>query len=278
MIVSASRRTDIPAFHWRLFMQRVDEGRIHWRNPYHREQTRTYPLTPETVDAIVFWTKAPAKGFLHAIPELEKRGFRFYLQFTINNYPAWLEPNLPSTDYIINAFQSIASMIGPERVLWRYDPIVSCDEMNEDFHLQNIERLARQLQKSTCRLTISFLDFYPKVKRRLLCVSKTRGTEFYDLTAPERSEDILHLAAGIAEIGARYGMKVVTCGEKVDLSPAGIGHGACIDPDLLNQLWNIPAAARDSNQRGACRCAKSLDIGAYNTCRHGCVYCYASNN
>ena len=82
-----------------------------------------------------------------------------------------------------------------------------------------------------------------------------------------------------SQIAGEYGLRLATCAEEIDLSSLGISHAACIDAARLERIGARPLATRrDPNQRPACGCAASVDIGAYDTCPGGCLYCYADHS
>ncbi|MBE3575790.1 MAG: DUF1848 domain-containing protein [Firmicutes bacterium] len=276
MIVSASRRTDIPAFFAQWFMNRVNGGYFYAANPFNPRQVKGYSLLPEDVDAIVFWSKNPRPLMKH-LDVLDSRGYRYYFQFTLNDYPSILEPHIPSFSNRLQTFKELSSRLGPARVIWRWDPIVISSVTPAEYHLQHIEKAAQALQGCSARLVISFLDFYGKVADRLERLTRRTGIVFRDLTLPEHRGELLNLAGRIREIGDKYGFGVYSCAEAVDLTEAGIPHGACIDGDLIRRLFGIKKKMRkDRGQRPECLCAESVDVGVYNTCSHGCAYCYAN--
>ncbi|OIO04006.1 MAG: hypothetical protein AUJ49_03765 [Desulfovibrionaceae bacterium CG1_02_65_16] len=272
MIISASRRTDIPALYAEWLMHRVRAGFCLVRNPFNARQLRRVDLSPAAVSAMVLWTRN-AGPLLPYLPELEARGLRFVFQYTITGYPRALEPAAPAVQAALAAFRDLSARLGPtgpERVLWRYDPIILCGVMDEAAHVANFTRLADALAGKTARVTISFLEMYRKTVRNL---ARAPGLGVIDHD-PARLRDLAARLAGIA--GAR-GIVMRSCACAEDLSAIGIAPGACVDGGLLSRLFGIAApAGHDAGQRAACRCAKSVDIGQYDTCVHGCAYCYAT--
>lgn len=278
MIVSASRRTDVPAFYGEWFMRRIRAGSVTSVNPFNAAQARCWPLNPTAVEAIVFWTKDPLALLPH-LEELDDRGYRYVFQFTLNDYPRLLEPGLRSVDERVETFLRLSDRLGPGRIAWRYDPIIISSATPPEYHLERFASLSTRLAGRTERVIISFLDYYGKVERRLADLTRRTGVSFDDITRPEEQETLFALATGIGGLATAAGMTVQTCSEAVDLSAAGIGHGACIDGAWLQQALGLPQApGRDRNQRSACLCATAVDIGAYNTCGFGCTYCYANHN
>lgn len=265
MILSVSRRTDIPACYSEWFFNRLRAGYVCVRNPMNFHQVSRIALTPDVVDGIVFWTKNP----LPMLPRLDElRGYPYYFQFTLNAYGPDLECSLPSkNDVLIPAFRALSQKIGPERVIWRYDPILLTARYTAAYHLHYFEELARRLSGYTRKCIISFVDLYRSTR------SNTKELGLAPLTTAE----MYTLAQGLAGIAARYGFGLETCAEEIALEPFGIAHGHCIDRELLEQLLGCRLdLGKDKNQRAACGCAASIDIGMYNTCRNGCKYCYAT--
>jgi hypothetical protein len=266
MIISASRRTDIPAFYSDWFINRVHAGYALVPNPLNRQQIRRVDLTPAAVDCIVFWSKNPAPMLPHLS---ELADFPFYFLFTLNGFGQGLEKSVPPRAETIATFQRLAAKLGPDRVIWRYDPILLAPSLSLNDHLANFAAIARELDGFTNQCIISFIDHYRKIDKRLEKLGIT------DLTFNQ----IRDLTRGLTEIGRDHHLTLKACAEDYDLSPFGIEPAHCIDANLIGQIIGRPfTAARDRNQRPACGCAASVDIGMYNTCPHGCVYCYATTN
>lgn len=266
MILSASRRTDIPAFYSEWFFNRIKEGFVYVRNPMNIHQVSKIQLSPDVIDCIVFWSKNP-RPMLNRLNELQS--YMYYFQFTINPYDIRLEQNVPTKNGIVDTFKELSLKIGPERVIWRYDPIILTDTISIEYHINYFEELAKRLQGSTNTCVISFLDLYKKTERNL------RNTTARELQINE----MLDLARNLAIIAAKYGMKVQSCAEKIELDCVGIKHGRCIDSVLIEDLLGVKlVVTKDKNQRPECGCVQSIDIGEYNTCRHNCKYCYANFN
>ena len=237
MIISASRRTDIPAFYWEWFQKRLQEQYVLVRNPLNLHQVSRISLRPEVVDGLVFWTKNP-EPMLKQLSVLD--AYAYYFQFTLNAYAADVEAALPPLAVRIEIFRQLAQKIGAERMIWRYDPILLSARYDLQYHAAVFEELAAQLADSTKKCIISFLDYYPKIKA---------------------------------------GLQLETCAEAIELADLGIGHASCIDAELLGRVGGCRLdTVKDKNQRGECGCAASIDIGAYNTCLHGCIYCYANDS
>ena len=263
MILSASRRTDIPCFYSDWLLNRLREGCVMVRNPMNRRQVSRLALSPACVDAIVFWTKDPAQ-LLGRLDELDGMGYRYLFQFTLTPYDKSLEPGLRDKASLVRTFQELSGRIGPERMIWRYDPIVVTENYPPAYHEQQFAALCEQLCGCTEEVIVSFVDPYRKLGKRIEAV---------------RREDMAALAAIIGETAAKYRMSAKACCEDLDLTPYGIGRAACIDRQRLERLCGGPLSlAPDKNQRPGCGCCESVDIGAYNSCLNGCVYCYANHS
>ncbi len=278
MIISASRRTDIPAFYADWFMGRVREGCFYRINPFNSNQVSGFSLKPEHVDAICFWTKNP-KPLLRHLDELDQRGLKYYFQFTLNPYGKEFEPNVPSIEERIDTFLELSGRIGPERVVWRYDPIILTSVTPASWHIDQAERIASKIGNSTRRLVFSFYDFYGKGQGRLHAALKGTGIILENIAATENYADLERIVRGFKDVVSSYGMCIQSCSEDIDLSGLGIEHGACIDGKLIKDLFGgDPTSSKDKNQRKACGCVESVDMGIYNTCRFRCSYCYANFN
>ena len=276
MIISVSRRTDIPAFYSDWFMNRVREGYAIVRNPIYPGKVMHADLSPGTVDAFVFLTRNPGP-FLNHIEELENRGYRFCFQMTITGYPKLLEPNVISLNEAVRLFHELSNRIGPEKIIWRFDPVVLSTLTTEDYIFETFAQIASRLKGATGRVIISFADYYPKVKINFRQIEEQTGVSFFDLhNDPDR---LFRIAARLADIAENEHMEIFACAEKMDLSSAGIRKGKCIDDVYLSRILGIPIRApKARNQRADCGCVHSLDIGQYDTCLHDCAYCYATRN
>ncbi len=270
MIISASRRTDIPAFYSEWFMNRVREGFLLVQNPFNAHQVTHVDLSPGNVDVIVFWTRDP-RPLIGRLDELDTLGYRYYFQFTLTGYPKVLEPSVPPVTEQLSAFKALSGKIGAERVIWRFDPIILSDLTPERSVIEGFDRLARELSGSTSRVVISFLHLYTSVKRNL-------ARSGQDITSPDEAQ-ARRIARGLADIAAVNSMEIVSCAGTLDLSAEGVGRGKCIDDRLIKKLFGLTVSDRkDRYQRESCLCVESKDVGRYATCTHGCVYCYANSS
>ena len=265
MIISASRRTDIPTLYSEWFLNRIKEGYVCVRNPMNIHQISRISLSPDVVDGIVFWTKNP----IPMLPKLkELKHFMYYFQFTLNSYGKDIEKSIPSkNDIIIPAFKELSKKIGPERVIWRYDPIILTSKYTVDYHVEYFNEIAKRLSGYTKKCIISFVDLYRNTQNNTKQIGILPISEF----------QMKELAQQLVDIANRNNLVVESCAEKVNLEQFGIVHGHCIDCNVFEQLLGYKLnIAKDKNQREECGCVASIDIGAYNTCSNGCSYCYAN--
>lgn len=263
-LVSASRRTDIAAFYAPWFMNRVRAGFCEWKNPFGG-QTYRVSLAPEETAGVVFWTRYPAP-LLPFLPELRARGYYFYFHVTVNGYGRELEARNPELGRALDAFRALSDAVSPRLTLWRYDPIILSDRMGVDYHLANFERLARSLEGRTERCLFSFVDYYGKTKRNL---ARVAGAHFDDPTIEVKQR----LVADLAAIAAARGLTLYACCEDA-LVGGAVKKAHCVDLELVRP--GVKLKPRPSREQ--CGCLESVDIGAYDTCRFGCVYCYATNS
>lgn len=273
MIVSASRRTDIPAFYGEWFMNRIEAGCCAVLNPFNPGQQTHVSLLPGDVDVIVFWTRNPMP-LLRSLPLLDERGYDYYFLYTLVSYPKEFEPNGIPVAESVDGFRRLAEMIGPERVIWRYDPIIVSSISDNDFHRRTFGRLAEALRGSTSRCIVSLVDSYRHTEARL----RSLGENGVNLE-PQSGDRLSRLFPPLVDSAAANGIAVTSCAEEQDLGVYGIGPGKCIDDGYIREVFGREVSHRkDSGQRTACRCVESRDIGAYDTCSRGCLYCYATRS
>jgi hypothetical protein len=275
LIISASRRTDIPAFYSSWFMNRVHEGWCLVPNPINYDQLSFVSLKPDDVDAIVFWSKNPSP-MISYLRELDKLNYRYYFQFTVNDYPDLLEPHIPNIEYRIQTFRELSSKLELERIVWRYDPIIISNYTSYEFHRNSFSNIATALEGYTRRVMVSFVDYYNKTNLRLASLER-EGFRFDKEAAS--SVHAWELMEYLQDIATSRNMEIFTCAEERDYSGAGVPPGRCIDGNLLYRLWSLDGhCKKDPSQREACLCAISKDIGINDTCGHGCAYCYSTRN
>ncbi|MDE6235628.1 MAG: DUF1848 domain-containing protein [Muribaculaceae bacterium] len=309
VIISASRSTDIPAFYTKWFFNRLAKGYCTWINPFN--QQKQY-ISFSKCKVIVFWTKNPEPiiPYLHILDEM---GIHYYFQVTLNDYEReGLEPNLPGIEKRIETFKKLSAIVGPARIIWRFDPILLCDAIRPRSILSRIWHIGNELKGYTEKLVFSFVDIkaYRKVQNNLVketSLFTKENVENGEGSIAQRQEIIDGLCK-LRDIWKNEGwnLTMATCAESLDLDKYGIEHNRCIDgelmervfgedkelvyylhegklpePNLFGEIPEIPTAhknLKDKGQRKLCGCMVSKDIGMYNTCRHFCVYCYANTS
>lgn len=271
MIISASYRTDIPAFYGKWFLNRLRVGYCKRVNPYNR-RVSLINLSKEVVEGIVFWTRNPL-SFLEGFDSVRNMGYPFYLQFTITGYPEILDKHVPRWEDSVVVFEKISRKYGPHSVVWRYDPILFSSLSDEDFHIRNFSRISRSLEGLTSEVIVSFTSFYRKTIEKMNRLSGEEGIRFYD--PPDAMK--ISFASRLADIARSCGMSLSLCGQR-DLLSEGVADACCIDPFRLSDVAGkiLPLPPERSHRPGSsCGCYAARDVGEYETCIHGCLYCYA---
>lgn len=310
IIVSASRSTDIPAFYAKWFINRLAAGYAVWHNPFNQQPMK---ISFDKTKVVVFWTKNPAP-LIPYLSELDKRGIHYYFQFTLNDYEAeGFEPNVPSLIERVETFKKLSSLIGKERVIWRFDPIIMTSQLQPRDILKKVWKVGNLIKGCTEKLVFSFVDVksYRKVQNNLIKDTDMFTRETIDMAEPNEDQ-IQEIVEGLAKLRDHWkkeddwDLTLATCAEKIDLEQYGVEHNKCIDGDLMERIFaddkelvyylrtgklpepdlfgNIPDLPpkgkdlKDKGQRKLCGCMISKDIGMYNTCRHLCTYCYANTS
>lgn len=265
MVLSVSRRTDIPNYYSEWFFNRIKDGFAYVRNPMNARQVSRIDITPEVVDCIVFWTKNPGP-MLGRLSELE--GYDYYFQFTLTGYGSEIEHGvLHKKEKIIPVFQELSRKIGRDKVIWRYDPIIFTGRYTPEYHLKAFGQIAEALRGYTGKCVISFVDLYAKNKRNMELLGACQLAD----------AELLKFAEELGRIARNNKIAAGSCAEYMDLEACGIAHNSCIDQALIEGITGCRLkAGKDRNQREECGCMESVEIGAYNTCRNGCKYCYAN--
>jgi len=266
-IVSVSRRTDIPAFYSEWFMNRVRIRHLTVCHPYTKKDIAV-SLSPGDVVAFVFWSKNYAQLLPH-FDELIRRGYHFYCHFTITGLPKSIETNVIPTDMAIAQFKEIARRLSPEHVQWRFDPIVITEATGLNFHKETFVRIAKALAGSTYRCYTSFMNPYGKALKNFKQAGISIGT------LPDEQKVLF--ATSLAEEAEKYDMTLYACSNDILLG-GKVQKASCIDAKILQKITPHPISAKIASTRPQCACIKSIDIGAYGTCPHGCLYCYANTN
>jgi len=273
VIISASRRTDLPAFYSEWLMNRVRAGYCLVPNPFNRDQISRVSLEPPDVDGIVFWTRNPRPLFPY-LSELDDRGYRYYFLYTLMANPRQIDPGSPPAETSIETLRELSRRIGQRRVVWRYDPILLSNLTGPDFHLRSYRRIAAALKGYTTRSVVSIAHIYRKIQKRIACLAK-QGIHLL----PYDEKVLSPLMSSLAEIASENGMEIQSCADELDLHRFGIRPGKCVDDDLISEVFGLDfKAKKDVCQRKQCGCVASKDIGMYDSCLFGCSYCYATGS
>ena len=264
MILNTGLRTDIPGFFSEWFYNRIEDGFVYVRNPYAKNQIYSYRLDPELIDCIIFCTKNP-KPMFENLEKIDK--FNQYWHITITPYEKEIEPNVPPMNDVLESFKYLSKKLGKENVTLRYDPIFINEKYTLEKHIESFEYIINSLSGYTTEAIISFIDLYEKTKRNF---PKAR-----EVTKDER----LKIGKEFARIGNENNIRIKTCVEGTELDKFGIDSSGCMTKEVIeraiNKNLNIP---KQKARNGECYCLLNNDIGEYNTCGHGCLYCYANSN
>lgn len=271
MIISASYKTDIPTFYGEWFMNRLRAGYCKMVNPYNRRVIRV-SLLPDAVDGIVFWTKNVGP-FLKHLPDVRRLGFPFILQHTINSYPRILEQAVVDSSKAVEHFRKVAEDFGPRVCVWRYDTIVNSSVTPREFHVETFSRLARALEGATDEVVISFAHLYRKTLRNMERAATEHGFTWSDPSEEWKR----NLATELAGIAAAHRIQLTVCSQPQFIAP-GCAEARCVDATRITDVTGRPVKACLKGNRKECGCFESRDVGEYDTCPHGCVYCYAVQN
>ena len=271
MIVSASYKTDIPTFYGDWFINRLRAGFCKTLNPYNRQIGRV-SLKPDDVQGFVFWTKNVGP-FIGHLAEVRRRGFPFVVQHTINAYPRVLEEAVVDAAKSVEHVRRLAEEYGPRVCVWRYDTIIESSATPRDFHVRTFSRLAKELQGVTDEVVISFAHIYEKTLRNMNRAADAKG-----FTWSDPSDDWKRgLLVELTEIAASNRIKLTVCSQPQYIVP-GSGEARCVDAARLNEIGGTAFRVKLKGNRKECGCYEARDIGEYDTCPHGCVYCYAVKN
>jgi DNA repair photolyase len=268
MIVSASYRTDIPAFYGDWFRARLADGFVLVANPYGGPDYRV-GLHPEAAEGFVFWSRNPAP-FRTVLEELSAERRPFVLQFTITGYPRALEAAVPATETAVAQLRDLSARFGRRAIVWRYDPILISDLTDKSWHEANFAKMAQALAGSVDEAVVSFAQIYAKTARHLAIAAERHGFAWRDPTDDEKRELIRRLARRANE----FGIDATICAQPHLV--AGVARAAlCIDASRLSDVAGRAITAKAKGNRANCACHESRDIGAYDSCPQGCAYCYA---
>ena len=270
-IISVSRRTDIPAFYGDWFMNRIKDGYVPYINPFGG-QKYIISLKHEDVLCFVFWSKN-FEPFLPKLEQITNLGYNFYFNFTITGLPKIFECDICDLETSLKTIKTLSKSYSPKHINWRYDPIILSSITDYNYHLKNFEHLASEMEGSVERCYFSFVIQYGKVKRNF---DKFKLANNVIIDEPNK-ELTIDLANNLALIGKKYGIQMLTCSGDYLLNNQ-VGKAHCIDSKIISELFQSKNNIEEKPTREQCGCAISSDIGSYDTCPHGCIYCYANIN
>ena len=268
MIISASYKTDIPALYGDWFINRLRVGFCRMTNPYNGK-SYDVPLDNDSVDGFVFWTRNIGP-FLPHLAEIRRLGYPFYVQFTITGYPTEIDRAVPDAERMIRQFRQLSIDYGHRCVVWRYDPIAITSITDREFHLSNFRHIARTLYGSTDEVVVSYPTLYRKTKRNLDKAAKQFDFQWRDVAPQEKRS----LVSELADIAGQFNMRLTVCSQKA-VHVQGVDGARCVDAGRMSWMAGHDVTAKEMGNRPGCLCHQSRDIGAYDTCPHGCAYCYA---
>ena len=281
VVISASRRSDIPAFYMDWFMKGISDGHFSVINPYN-QRAKEIRISPELVHTIVFWSKDFGPFLNGQFGErLQRRGYHLFFNFTINSDNPDLEAHVPSLKHKLDQLEELVRRFNPECINWRFDPICFYKTADGKFenNLKDFSTIASRAATLGIRRCItSFMDHYKKIDKRL---GRLNGFVFLDPSQIEKKNIILNMEQSLKAANISLQM----CCEKELLKElpetSYVTSSACIPNDLLMKLYGGNISTRkDSGQRRSmgCQCNQSIDIGSYrwHPCYHNCLFCYAN--
>lgn len=271
MIVSASYRTDIPAFYAQWFLNRLEAGYARTTNPFGG-QVSTVPLAVDAVDGFVFWTRN-LEPFFGALDVVSGKNMPFVVQYTVTGYPRPLDAATIDPERAMGHLQTVAAAFGPGVAVWRYDPIVFSSLTPPAWHRENFRRICVAMKGMVDEVVVSCAQIYRKTARNMAVAARVTDFEWWDPPAGEKRA----LLANLADIADAHGLRLTLC-DQPELRGEGIGEARCIDAERLSRVADRPITVPKRPHRKTCGCWASRDIGAYDSCPHGCAYCYAVNS
>jgi hypothetical protein len=270
-VISASRRTDLPAFYIRWLLEKVKDNQVAVPNPFNRQQVKFVSLSPSDVAWFVFWSRN-YRIFLQNYQAFQH--YQCFFHFTINPFHTLLEPDMISPAEALRQMEKLVSIFGPETIIWRYDPLVHYQyngkvESNHSRHVY--KEFARTISNfGLKRCYISLVQLYPKVLGRAKVI---KNFSFIEPDNKNRKEILQEMV----DTASLYGLQIYSCSNDHLLDVTGIHKGHCIDGSLLNELGPDTVSEKELPTRPDCGCTQSVDIGDYVTtpCKYNCLYCYA---
>lgn len=265
MILNTGGRTDTVQYYSEWLLNRFREGYVLSRNPLFPNIVNRIELNPEVLDVVVFCSK-DYRPILPRLHEISDR-FNCYYHYTITAYGTDIEPRVPSIEESIRTLKALAAQVGPEKIAWRYDPVLLTEKYTIERHLETFDRMARELAPYVDRCIFSFVEMYKKLEVNM------------PELRPVSEQDKLTLAKRMGAIARQYGLYLQTCATKEDYEQFGIHRSGCMTAEIFSMSLGI--RFKKSNHKGSraeCLCMESRGLGDYNSCPNGCRYCYANKD
>ena len=265
MIINVGGRTDIVNYYTPWLINRIKEGYVYSRNPLFPNNISKINLSPDKVDCLIFCSKN-YKPIIKYIDKINKM-YRIICHYTITAYGKDVEPNVPSIDESINTLIKLSKIVGKEKIIWRYDPLLLTKNYSVDYLIKMYDYIASKVYNYVSKVVFSFVEMYKKLKYNM----------------PEiilfKEEDKIKLVQEIGNISKKYNIRVQTCGTDEVYEKYGIQKSGCTTKEFLETALGINLKnIKEGNMRKGCHCITTRDIGAYDTCINGCKYCYANRN
>ena len=263
MIINVGGRTDIVNYYTPWLLNRLSEGYAYSRNPFARENVYKLSLNPEDVGCLLVCSKN-YQPILKHIGDIDEK-YNILCNYTITAYGKDIEPKVPSINQSIKTLKRLSDIVGSNKILWRYDPILLTENYTVEKHLETFEYMAEIISPLVYRCIFSFVDMYKKVEENIAEI------------IPITDEDKVKLLKGIGEISERYNLHTQSCATNESYEKYGIHAAGCTTREILEQAHGVVYKnVKASGIRKNCHCIPSRDIGAYNSCLSECKYCYAN--
>ena len=263
MIINVGGRTDIVNYYTPWLLNRLEEGYAYSRNPFARENVYKLSLKSEDVDCLLFCSKN-YQPILKHIGDIDEK-YNILCNYTITAYGKDIEPKVPPINQSIKTLKRLSDIVGVNKILWRYDPILLSEKYTVEKHLETFEYMAEKISPFVYRCIFSFVDMYKKVEENMPEI------------IPFTDEDKVKLLKGIGEISKKYNLYTQTCATNENYEKYGIHAAGCTTREILEQAHNVVYKnVKGTGIRENCQCIPSRDIGAYNSCLSECKYCYAN--
>ena len=263
MIVNVGGRTDIVNYYTTWLINRLKEGYVYSRNPLFTNNVSKISLNPKDVDCLMFCSKN-YKPIIKYMKDINEK-YRIICHYTITAYEKDVEPNVSTIEESIKTLKELSKIVGKEKVLWRYDPILLTEKYTVQRHIETFEYMAKEISPYVQRCIFSFVEMYKKLKYNMPEI------------IPFTEEDRTKILENIGRIAKKYKLFIQTCGTDENYEKYGIHLSGCTTTEILEKANHVKyKEVKAKGMRKGCHCIPSRDIGAYDTCLNGCKYCYAN--